>query len=429
MIRKVYKFGGASVKSADAVRNLASIVSDHVDEDILLVVSAMGKTTNMLERALADFRAGDGEPGREALAPLIDYHGRIVDDLFGGDRTHPVYGYVSAWFDDLLEALRRTQLDYDCQYDQTVSYGELISTTIVREYLKYIGLKARWIDSRKYVVTDGTFRSANVDWDETRLRISRLNEEHRSGTVCVAQGFIGGTADGSRVTTLGREGSDYTAAIFANSLDAEDVTIWKDVEGLLSADPKRFDSPVKISHITYSEAIELSFYGATIIHPKTLKPLQNKGIALKVQSFVHPESEPSVIDGTGDRQAQVTSYIVKDDQTLASFSPRDYSFMNEHNLQVLFSAFDRLHIHANMVQTSALMLSVCFDHDEAKLKALVSSLSKQFSIKYNRGLQLFTVRHYGDPDQVAEAFLAGKRIIVKQSSRSTLQYVLKKVSD
>ena len=429
MIRKVYKFGGASVKDAGAVRNLASIVSSRADMDLLLVVSAMGKTTNMLEKALASFRAADGDLGREALAPLKDYHMAIVNDLFGGDSTHPVYGYVDAWFEDLYAALRNTRLDYDCQYDQTVSYGELISTTIVREYLKFTGLRTRWIDSRKYVVTDCTWRAANVDWDETRLRISRLGTEHVPGTVFIAQGFIGGPADGSRTTTLGREGSDYTAAIFANSLDAEDVTIWKDVEGLLSADPKRFDSPVKIPHITYSEAIELSFYGATIIHPKTLKPLQNKGIALKVQSFVNPGCEPSVIDGAADRQPQVTSYIVKDNQTLASFSPRDYSFMNEHNLQLLFSAFDRLHIHANMVQTSALMLSICFDHDEAKLKALVASLSKQFSIKYNRGLQLFTVRHFVEEDPVADSFLSGKRIIVKQSSRSTLQYVLKLPSE
>lgn len=429
MIRKVYKFGGASVKDAGAVRNLASIVSGRADMDLLLVVSAMGKTTNMLEKALASFRAADGDLGREALAPLKDYHMAIVNDLFGGDSTHPVYGYVDAWFEDLYAALRNTRLDYDCQYDQTVSYGELISTTIVREYLKFTGLRTRWIDSRKYVVTDCTWRAANVDWDETRLRISRLGTEHVPGTVFIAQGFIGGPADGSRTTTLGREGSDYTAAIFANSLDAEDVTIWKDVEGLLSADPKRFDSPVKIPHITYSEAIELSFYGATIIHPKTLKPLQNKGIALKVQSFVNPGCEPSVIDGAADRQPQVTSYIVKDNQTLASFSPRDYSFMNEHNLQLLFSAFDRLHIHANMVQTSALMLSICFDHDEAKLKALVASLSKQFSIKYNRGLQLFTVRHFVEDDPVADSFLSGKRIIVKQSSRSTLQYVLKLPSE
>ena len=429
MIRKVYKFGGASVKDAGAVRNLASIVSSRAGMDLLLVVSAMGKTTNMLEKALASFRAADGDLGREALAPLKDYHMTIVNDLFGGDSTHPVYGYVDAWFEDLYAALRNTRLDYDCQYDQTVSYGELISTTIVREYLKSTGLRTRWIDSRKYVVTDCTWRAANVDWDETRLRISRLGTEHVPGTVFIAQGFIGGPANGSRTTTLGREGSDYTAAIFANSLDAEDVTIWKDVEGLLSADPKRFDSPVKIPHITYSEAIELSFYGATIIHPKTLKPLQNKGIALKVQSFVNPGCEPSVIDGAADRQPQVTSYIVKDNQTLASFSPRDYSFMNEHNLQLLFSAFDRLHIHANMVQTSALMLSICFDHDEAKLKALVASLSKQFSIKYNRGLQLFTVRHFIEEDPVADSFLSGKRIIVKQSSRSTLQYVLKLPSE
>ena len=426
MIRKVYKFGGASVKDAPAVRNLCDIVLAHKDEDILLVVSAMGKTTNMLEAALSAFRTSPALPGREALAPLAEYHGRIMDDLFGSDRTLPVYRHVHDWFEDLYGSLCRTDLDYDCQYDRTVSYGELISTTIVREYLRFRDIPARWVDARKHVITDARFRSANVDWEQTRLRIARLASEHRTGCVTVVQGFIGGTCDGGVPTTLGREGSDYTAAIFASCLDAEEVTIWKDVEGLLNADPKRFSGTVKIPHISYSEAIELAFYGASIIHPKTIKPLQNKGITLNVRSFLHPETPPTVIDAEdGDAAGEVPSYIVKDSQTLASFSPRDYSFMNEHNLQTLFSAFDRFHIHANMVQTSALMLSICFDHDEAALSALLASVGAQFSVKYNTGLQLFTIRHYSHPDPVEEGFLAGRDIIVKQSSRSTLQYVLK----
>lgn len=429
-IHKVYKFGGASVKDAAAVRNLAKIVSERVGENVMLVVSAMGKTTNLLERILAEYRKCGGDPGPEALQPLRDYHEAIMHELFP-DAAHPVYGAVSGLVDELRSHLEEPEPDYDRHYDRTVCYGELISTTIVSAYLNSCGVPSTWLDARQYVVTDRVFRSAGVDWDETARRIRPLNAQYVPGHVFVVQGFIGGTADGADSTTLGREGSDYTAAIFANCLDAEEVTIWKDVSGLLNADPKRFTDTVKIPRISYSEAIELAFYGATIIHPKTIKPLQNKNIRLKVQSFLDPSSDPTVIDGSEDarsssREAPVPSYIVKDRQTLVSISPRDYSFMNEHNLRIIFATCDELHIHANMMQTSALMLSICFDYDEAKLKGLLERLSGRFSVKYNVGLQLFTVRHYRPegPTTTEKDFLERKNIIVKQSSRSTLQYVL-----
>lgn len=429
-INKVFKFGGASVKDAAAVRNLADIVSDRVEENVMLVVSAMGKTTNMLEKVLAEYRRAGGRPEGEPLQTVMDYHEGIMSDLFP-DLFDPVYPAVSNLFDELRSKLEDVEPDYDRHYDRTVCYGELVSTTIVSAYLNRRGIPSAWLDARRLVVTDRCWRSALVDWDETARRIRPLNARYKSGNVFVVQGFIGGTADGKDSTTLGREGSDYTAAIFANCLDAEEVTIWKDVSGLLNADPKRFSDTVKIPRISYSEAIELAFYGATIIHPKTIKPLQNKGIRLKVQSFLDPSSDPTVIDGSEDsrsssRSASVPSYIVKDHQTLVSISPRDYSFMNEHNLQIIFATCDELHIHANMMQTSALMLSICFDYDEAKLKGLLSRLSDRFSIKYNVGLQLFTVRHYRPegPTPTEKAFLDRKNIIVRQSSRSTLQYVL-----
>lgn len=426
MIRKVYKFGGASVKDADAVRNLVSIVSAHRDEDVLLVVSAMGKTTNMLEKALADARIAAGTTGPEILDAVRNYHQGIIDGLFGTDASE-VNDAVSNLFTSLYGALCAANEDYDTWYDQTVSFGELISTTIVSKYLVRCGLDAEWLDARKLVITDDTFRAASPDWDTTGKLIRSLNDLYKPGRIFVTQGFIGGTADGKYTTTLGREGSDYSAAIFANSLDAEEVSIWKDVDGLLNADPKRFSDTVKIPHISYSEAIELSFYGATIIHPKTLKPLQNKNIALKVRSFLHPENEPTVIDGNeADMEITVPSYIVKDNQTLVSISPRDYSFMNEHNLQIIFAACDYLRIHANMLQTSALMFSFCFDSDDMKLKALIRRLSSQFSVKYNGGLSLFTVRHYTDVQTETEKkYLQGMEILIKQGSRSTLQYVVK----
>ncbi len=425
MIKKIYKFGGASVKDAEAVRNLADIVGQHKDEDILLVVSAMGKTTNMLEKVLADFREHNGNLGMEALHEVIAYHDGIIQNLFGED-ANPEFGEnIAGLFIELWEKLQKTDTPYDYQYDQTVCYGELISTSIIHEYLSKCDIPTRWLDARKYVIAedDTNFRAANPDWDETRLKISKLNDEHIRGIVCLTQGFIGGTADGKHSVTLGREGSDFTAAIFANCLDAEEVTIWKDVDGLLNADPKRFPDTVQLPHIPYSEAIELAFYGATIIHPKTIKPLQNKGITLKVQSFLNPDHEPTVIDGEHrSNDETIPSYIVKDNQTLVSITPRDFSFMNVHNLQIVFGVCDSLHIHANMIQTSALMLSFCFDSDPQKLNLLRAELQETFKIKYNEGLQLFTIRHYRDDS--GKDFLNGRKILVQQESRSTIQYVI-----
>lgn len=416
------------MKDADAVRNLADIVGQHKDEDILLVVSAMGKTTNLLEKILADFREHEGKLGMEALHEVIAYHDGIIQGLFNDD-TNPLFDEnIASLFIELWEKLQKTDTPYDYQYDQTVCYGELISTSIIHEYLSKRDIPTRWLDARKYVIAEDNtlYRAANPDWDETRLKISKLNDEHIRGIVCLTQGFIGGTADGKHSVTLGREGSDFTAAIFANCLDAEEVTIWKDVDGLLNADPKRFADTVQLPHIPYSEAIELAFYGATIIHPKTIKPLQNKGITLKVQSFLNPDHEPTVIDGTKQKNDEnIPSYIVKDNQMLVSISPRDYSFMDERNLKTIFAACDELNLHANMIQTSALMLSFCFDSDKAKLKRLMADLNDTFSIKYNDGLQLFTIRHY--QDGLENDFIKGKRILVKQSSRSTMQFVLSQV--
>ena len=435
MIKKIYKFGGASVKDADAVRNLAQIVGQHKDDDIMLVVSAMGKTTNMLEKALANFRAHDGQLGFEALDEVVSYHSKIIEELFGEQANPAFVEDIGKLFIELWDKLQQTDCDYDYHYDQTVCYGEIISTTIINEYLNTrCEIPVKYLDARRYIITEGYHRSANPDWDETRLRISKLNDIHVRGLVFLTQGFIGSTGeietsqeDGSETvrcsTTLGREGSDFTAAIFANCLDAEEVTIWKDVDGLLNADPKRFPNTIKIPHIHYSEAIELAFYGASIIHPKTIKPLQNKGIVLKVQSFLHPDLPPTLIDGERKPDDDgIPSYIVKDNQTLVSLSPRDFSFMNEHNLKTIFSVCDKLSIHTNMIQTSALMLSFCFDGDTNKLKHLMAQLSKSFSIKYNEGLRLFTIRHYGKGADMS--FLDGRRVLVQQESRLTMQYVV-----
>lgn len=421
MIRKIYKFGGASVKDANAVRNLKNILENENRDEIMLVISAMGKTTNAIEKALADFRNNNGHLEISALSEIIEYHENIMNDLFEDNTNHPVFETITNLFLDLYLNLQETGYDYDYQYDNTVSFGEMLSTTLISAYLNECGIKNKLIDAREYIITDHNFRSANPDWDECRLRIDKLNDSH-DGSMYITQGFIASSTSPKTATTLGREGSDFTAAIFANCMDADEVTIWKDVDGLRNADPKRFPDTKKIEHLSYFEAIELAFYGASIIHPKTLKPLQNKNIPLKVRSFLNTKLQPSIIDGTNDFIEYIPSFIVKENQTLMSITTRDYSFMNEHNRALIFNIMDELNIHANMTQISALVLSICFDENEKKRLQLTEALSQTFKIKYNNGLQLFTIRHY--QEGIEHDFIKDKIIFVEQKSRSTYQIVL-----
>lgn len=421
MIRKIYKFGGASVKDANAVRNLKDILEKENRDEIMLVISAMGKTTNAIEKALSEFRKNNGHLEINALSEIIDYHENIMTELFNGNTSHPIFETMTNIFLDLYLNLQETGYDYDYQYDNTVSFGEMLSTTLISAYLNECGIKNELIDAREYIITDHNFRSANPEWDECRLRINKLNDNH-DGTMYITQGFIASSTSPKTTTTLGREGSDFTAAIFANCLDAEELTIWKDVDGLRNADPKRFTNTKKISHLSYFEAIELAFYGASVIHPKTLKPLQNKNIPLKVRSFLNTKLQPSIIDGTNDFIEYIPSFIVKENQTLMSITTRDYSFMNEHNRALIFNIMDELNIHANMTQISALVLSFCFDENEKKRIQLTEALSQAFKIKYNNGLQLFTIRHY--QEGLEKDYIKDKKIYIEQRSRSTYQIVL-----
>ena len=307
------------------------------------------------------------------------------------------------------------------QYDQTISFGEMLSSTIFSAYLNENGITNQLLDARNYIITDHTFRAANVDFDESRLRIEKLQQEH-DGTMYIVQGFIGASTKPVVTTTLGREGSDYTGAIFANLLDAKELSVWKDVDGVRNADPKRFPTTVKIPHLSYSEATELTFYGASVLHPKTTKPLQNKNIPLKVRCFLDASLEPTIVDGSDEFINYVPSFIVKDNQMLVTIRPRDYSFMNEQNLGILFAMLNELNIHANMIQTSALDLSICIDANDRKLQQLIASLEQSFIIRYNIGLQLFTIRHY--QPGIENDFIKGKKVFVEQRSRSTLQLVI-----
>lgn len=422
MIRKVYKFGGASVKDADSVRNLKNIIEKETNkEEILIVISAMGKTTNAIEKALADFREHDGHLEISAISDIISYHENIMTDLFDGNTEHPIFEHITNTFFDLYLNLKETGYDYDYQYDNTVSFGEILSTTIISAYLNENNIHNTLIDAREYIITDHNFRSANPDWDDCRLRIEKLKDEHKGGLL-VTQGFIAGTISPKTTTTLGREGSDFTAALFANFLEAEEVTIWKDVDGLRNADPKRFQKTEKIEHLSYLEAIELAFYGASIIHPKTLKPLQNKEIPLKVRSFIDTSLPASVIDNTEEFIEYTPSFIIKDNQTLMSISARDFSFMDEHNRAIIFNVMDDLNIHTNMTQISALVLTICFDKNERKRAQLSEILSDKFKIKYNDDLQLFTIRHY--KEGLEKEYVNDRKIFIEQRSRSTYQIVL-----
>ena len=421
MIKKVFKFGGASVKDADSVRNLKSIIEREDRDNLLIVISAMGKTTSIIEKTLKLFRDNDGHLEITALRELMCYHEDIMTDLFNGNTQHPVFDTVANIFIDLFCNLQETGFQYDYQYDQTVSFGEVLSTTIISAFLNDNGIKNTLLDARDYIITDHNFRSANIDWDESRLRIQKLNNEH-NGELLITQGFIASSTKPVVTTTLGREGSDYPAAIFANLLDAKEMTVWKDVDGIRNADPKRFPSSEKIPHLSYSEATELTFYGASVLHPKTTKPLQNKNIPLKVRSFIDASLPPTIIDSCEEFIHYAPSFIVKDNQMLVTIRPRDFSFMNEQNLGILFGMLNELNIHANMIQTSALNLSICIDENLAKLNQLIDSLEQSFLIKYNIGLQLFTIRHY--TEGIERQFIQGRKIFIEQRSRSTLQLVL-----
>lgn len=421
MIKKVFKFGGASVKDADSVRNLKSIIEREDRDNLLIVISAMGKTTSIIEKTLKLFRDNDGHLEITALRELMCYHEDIMTDLFNGNTQHPVFDTVANIFIDLFCNLQETGFQYDYQYDQTVSFGEVLSTTIISAFLNDNGIKNTLLDARDYIITDHNFRSANIDWDESRLRIQKLNNEH-NGELLITQGFIASSTKPVVTTTLGREGSDYSAAIFANLLDAKEMTVWKDVDGIRNADPKRFPSSEKIPHLSYSEATELTFYGASVLHPKTTKPLQNKNIPLKVRSFIDASLPPTIIDSCEEFIHYAPSFIVKDNQMLVTIRPRDFSFMNEQNLGILFGMLNELNIHANMIQTSALNLSICIDENLAKLNQLIDSLEQSFLIKYNIGLQLFTIRHY--TEGIERQFIQGRKIFIEQRSRSTLHLVL-----
>ena len=420
---KVFKFGGASVNSADAVRNMAQIVQSHLEpgKPLVVVVSAMGKTTNLLEKLVP----GVTDDTHELRRQLEEYHLKIYKELIPcvDDADNAVQELLRK-LDGRLATLQPSNEQYNYNYDQVVSFGELISTTIIAEYLNSHGISTQWLDARQLVITDNHYREGHVDWTKTQAACQRLVADKEAlgcHQVIVTQGFIGGTPDG-HTTTLGREGSDYSASILAYCLGAENITIWKDVPGFLNADPKYFPDTVKINQIPYNEAIELAYYGASVIHPKTVKPIQNKGIPLYIRSFITPQGEGSAIGNYHTISPETPLYIFKNNQILLSILPRDYSFIAEDNLQVIFGILSKIGIRVNLMQNSALSFSICIDNNPQLVKPLIESLKNMFRVRYNDNLQLITIRYY--TQQVIDRIVAGRPILLEQRSRSTEQLVV-----
>lgn len=418
---KVFKFGGASVNSADAVRNMAQVVQSHLEsKPLMVVVSAMGKTTNLLEKLVPG--SADVSSANAVRKQLEVYHLDIAKSLIPNDKT------IIKKIQDLLHQLDNTIVSlqpdaahYNYNYDQVVSFGEIISTTIITEYLNHLGINTLWSDARQLIQTDNHYREGRVDWQASETATKTLLADSITYSVILTQGFIGGTVD-HKTTTLGREGSDYSAAILAYCLNAESVTIWKDVPGFLNADPKFFADTVKISQIPYNEAIELAYYGASVIHPKTVKPIQNKGIPLFIRSFITPEAEGSSIGDYKTIVPETPLYIFKNNQILLSILPRDYSFIAEDNLQVIFGILSKIGIRVNLMQNSALSFSICIDNNPQLINPLIEELKSMFRVRYNENLQLITIRYY--TQEVIDSIVAGRPILLEQRSRTTEQLIV-----
>lgn len=415
---RIFKFGGASVKDADGVKNVVSVLEKVGHEDVLLVISAMGKTTNAFEIVIKNYFDKSNEL-QSSIQEVKKYHNQILLELFE-EENHIVFQVVNHFFVDLDYFLSHNKSpNYNFVYDQVVSFGEIISTTIVSHYFNYKGLKNNWLDVRNFIKTDSTYRDANVDWEQTQKLISK-NIKRKS--LNITQGFLG-SDENSFTTTLGREGSDYTAAIFAYCLSAESVTIWKDVPGVLNADPRYFENAVLLNQISYREAIELAFYGATVIHPKTLQPLQRKEIPLFVKSFLNPLLPGTSVAKGDDLEPKTSCFIVKKNQLLISLSSIDFSFIMEENISEIFLLFHQFKMKVSLIQNSAISFSVCIEDKFGNFSELKNILSKKFKVSYNENVSLFTIRHF--TKEAAEMVEKDKLVLLKQISRETMQIVTK----
>lgn len=416
----VFKFGGASVKNADAVNNVGKVLERYPDDQIAIVISAMGKTTNALEVVTDHYFHKRAKEMKKSFDDLKKYHTDIVQKLFK-DPVHDIYREIEELFEEIRLRLSKPHtLNYDFDYDQIVSYGEILSTLIISTWLNDAGFKNRWMDIRKYLKSDNNYREARIDW-ELSTKLIRHEFHFRDTRLYVTQGFIASTIN-DMTTTLGREGSDFTAAILAHILKADNVTIWKDVPGVLNADPKWFDDTIRLEKISYLDAIELAYYGATVIHPKTIKPLQNRNIDLYVKSFLEPDKEGTLV-GNLHYEKLIPSFIFKMQQVLIRISPLDFSFIAENNLQVIFGHLSKYGIRINLMQNSAVSFQICITNNKKKVRDLIDDLEQDFRVSYETGLELITIRYYDE--STIDRVMINKELILEQRYKQNIQLVVR----
>lgn len=421
---QVFKFGGASVKNAENIRNATSIISTYQTSDLLVVVSAINKTTNKLEELTNTYHRQQDDPS-QLLNALKEDHLQILRELFP-ERNHPIYNEVLNCFVEIEWIIEEEPQDsYDYLYDQIVSVGELLSSKILAAYCQSVGIPTKWVDARDYVSTDNTHREAQVNWEQTEDKIRRELPTILNDFVVITQGFIGSTSE-NFTTTLGREGSDYSAAIFASCLNAENITIWKDVPGVLNADPKWFAKTELIPELSYTDAIELTYYGATVIHPKTIKPLQNKKITLNVRSFLNP-TQPGTQIRTTNQTLPVPSFIFKVNQVFINIQPRDFSFIVEDNLSHIFNLFHSHRIKVNMMHNSAISFSVSIDDTGENIDLLLEDLEKRYKVAVEKELELITIRYYNQ--ETIDRVLENKKIIRELKDGYTCQMLVKTLNE
>ena len=417
---KVFKFGGASVKDAASVKNTASIICAENDH-LIVVVSAMGKSTDALVEITKNYFDGRIEEAIQGIVKIRDYHLKIVTELFvmGNEKIEQT---VDEDFDALLKRVKiPPSLNYDFEYDQIVSTGEMVSTEIVAAYLNSIGKVTKWIDAGHYIRTNDTWREGEINWELTRKLLPQAFT-FSDNSVCLTQGFIGATTF-NLTTTLGREGSDFSAAIIANIMDAESVTIWKDVPGIMNADPHKYESTCKLDMLSYREAVEMTYYGAKVIHPKTMKPLVEKMIPLYVRSFLHKEEPGSIICHIDHPMEYIPVYIDKEDQVLITISPKDFSFIAEESIGEIYKIFAQKRIRMNLVQQSAMNFSVAIDKPERGFDLLMEDLKKKFVVHYNENLELLTIRYYNQ--EIIQKMTQNRQVFVEQRTRTAARFLLK----
>ncbi|WP_428741562.1 aspartate kinase [Tenacibaculum sp.] len=412
---RIFKFGGASVKDASGVKNVAQVLQHEGTENTLVVISAMGKMTNAFERVV-DGYFYKKEDFNEALRFVENFHQQMIDDLFSP--KHEVYNKVNHLFGELSGFMaRNTSKDYNYVYDQMVGFGELLSTTIVSAYLSEIGVKNQWLDVREFIKTDGNYRDAKINWEQTERQIQ---EKVDVSQLNITQGFLGGF--GEETTTLGREGSDYTAGIFAYCLNADSVTIWKDVQGVLNADPRVFSETALLQEISYTEAIEMAFYGASVIHPKTIQPLEQKNIPLYVRSFEDVTKSGTCVGRGKKITPEVPCFIVKKNQILVAISAKDFSFMVEDNISDVFKKLHDYKLKVNLIQNSAISFSVCVEDKYNNFEDFYNDLKGAYKIRAYKNATLFTIRHFND--EAIETIRKRGKSIIRQINTETAQLVI-----